>query len=97
MKAVIRRLHRLERRLAPHATAESDQSLRVAIMIRERRRHRLEANGEPFEELPLQPVPHMSGRHLTIAETLRLGRQRLRAESPCGDFGRCEIATDNRK
>jgi hypothetical protein len=92
MKAVIRRLHQLERRLAPHATAES-----VAIMIRERRRHRLEANGEPFEELPLQPVSHMPGRHLTIAETLRLGRQRLRAESPCGDFGRCEIATDNRK
>jgi hypothetical protein len=61
MKSVIRRLHQLERRLAPQADAQADQSLRVASVIRERHRRRLEANGEPLEELPLQPTSVLPG------------------------------------
>jgi hypothetical protein len=75
MKAVIRRLHQLERRLAPQADAKSDESLRLAMLIRERRRRRCEANGEPFEELPLPSIAFVPGKHLSIADMLRSSRQ----------------------
>jgi hypothetical protein len=45
----------------------------VASLLRERRRRRLEASGEPFENRPLVSV--WSGRVLSVAETLRLCRQ----------------------
>jgi hypothetical protein len=74
MKAVIRRLHQLERRLAPQAEAESSLSLSLATVIRERRRRRCEASGEPFEEMPPLCVSLTPGKRLSIAETLRMGR-----------------------
>jgi hypothetical protein len=76
MKSVIRRLHQLERRLAPQTQVEAFQSLSVALVIRERRRRRCEASGEPFEELPPLPMPLRPGRRLSIAETLRMRRLR---------------------
>ena len=76
MRPVIRRLHQIERRLAPQVDAESDGSLRLAILIRERRRRRLEASGEPFEELPSLQVSLAPGKRLSYAETLRMVRQR---------------------
>jgi hypothetical protein len=75
MKAVTRRLHRLERRLAPQADAEYHESLRIANLIRERRRRRLEAGGEAFNELPMQ-LPYVPGKRLGVADTLRLRHQR---------------------
>ena len=74
MKAVTRRLQQLERRLAPQTQVEAFQSLSVAMVLHERRRRRCEANGEPFEELPLQPISALPGRRRSIAETLRLHR-----------------------
>jgi hypothetical protein len=76
MKAVIRRLHQLERQLAPETKAGLFASLSVATLIRERRRRRCEASAEPFEELPHLCATLPPGRRLSIAETLRMGRLR---------------------
>jgi len=81
MKPVIRRLHQLERRLAPQAQAGFFVSLSVATIIRERRRRRCEASGEPFEELPAPPMRVAPGRCLSCAETLRLARQRAHEQN----------------
>ena len=75
MKAVIRRLRRLEERFVPQ---EDQETQRVADLLRQRRRRRLEANGELFEDEPRAVGSPGSGRRLSIAETLRRGRQRAR-------------------
>jgi hypothetical protein len=72
MKTMMRRLRRIEARLAPKPDAASERS---AELIRERRRRRLEAAGQPCEELPWQTVELSPGRRLSIAETIRIGRQ----------------------
>jgi len=78
MKAILRRVGRLEQRLVPKVDLASQS---VADIIRERRRRRLEASGEPFEDLPPARVSAAPGRYLSIAETIRLCRQRrLQAE-----------------
>jgi hypothetical protein len=69
-QAILRRLARIEVRLAPTIDLGS---YRLADLIRERRRRRLEASGEPFENRPLVSVA--SGRVLSVAQTLRLRRQ----------------------
>jgi hypothetical protein len=81
MKAVVRRLRQLERRLAPQIGAECSRSLSLAIVLRERRRRRLEASGEPFEELLAPPMRIAPGRCLSCAETLRLARQRAHEQN----------------
>jgi hypothetical protein len=43
-------------------------------IIRERRR-RCEATGEPLDEVRLPSISFPRGRRLSIAETLRMGRQ----------------------
>jgi hypothetical protein len=72
MKAIFRRLRRIEARLAPLPDVASQ---RAAELIRERRRRRLEAAGQPDEELPWHTVALLPGRRLSIAETIRIGRQ----------------------
>jgi hypothetical protein len=72
MKVMFRRLRRLEERLAPKPDAASE---RAAEVIRERRRRRLEAAGQPYEELSWHTIELPSGRRLSIAEAIRLGRQ----------------------
>jgi hypothetical protein len=72
MKTMIRRLRRIEARLAPKPDVASE---RAAELIRERRRRRLEAAGQPYEELPWHTVALPPGRRLSIAETIRIGRQ----------------------
>ena len=81
MKAVVRRLHQLERRLAPQTDAEYSRSLKLAMVIRERRRRRCEASEEPFEELPAPPMRVAPGRCLSCAETLRLARLRAHEQN----------------
>ena len=81
MKAVVRRLRQLERRLAPQIGAEYSRSLSLAMVVRERRRRRCEASGEPFEELPAPPMRVAPGRCLSCAETLRLARQRAHEQN----------------
>jgi hypothetical protein len=71
VKAILTRIRRMEQRLVP---AEDSKSQLVADLLRERRRRRCEASGEPFEELPPQPSSALPGKRRSIAETLRLHR-----------------------
>jgi hypothetical protein len=72
---MFRRLRRLEERMAPKPDAVSQ---RTAELIRERRRRRLDAAGQPYEELPWHTVELAPGRRLSIAETLLIGRRHYR-------------------
>ena len=74
MKAILRRLDRIEQSLAPKPTAQDRRMAELAELIRERRRRRLEAAGLPFQEPPPLPADYC-GRRLSIAETLRARRE----------------------
>ena len=74
MKAILRRLDRIEQSLAPKPTAQDRRMAELADLIRERRRRRLEAAGLPFQEPPLLPTDYY-GRRLSIAETIRSHRE----------------------
>jgi hypothetical protein len=80
VKTIVKRLCRLEERLVP---AIDHESFRLANMIRDRRRRRLEASGQPFEDMPyLAPTP---GPYRSYADTLRsLRQERLSRTSPPG-------------
>jgi hypothetical protein len=73
MNALFRRLRRIETQLAPKPNLALQ---RAAELLRDRRRRRLEASSEHFQEL-LPPIV-TSGPSLSVAETLRRRRQ-LRA------------------
>jgi len=75
MKTVIRRLHRLENRFVPQPNREL---LRLADLLRERRRRRLEASGQPFHESPPLLMPLGPFRYMSSAETMRLCLSRMR-------------------
>ena len=71
MKAIDRRLRRLEERIAPQ---ENEEVVRLVTLLRERRRRRLEAGGEPFDERPCEVI-YDQGRSLSVADVLRSGRR----------------------
>jgi len=61
-------------RFVPQADLASQ---RVADLIRDRRRRRFEAGGQPFEDLvPERVSPSPGNSRLTVAETLRICRKR---------------------
>jgi hypothetical protein len=73
MKAIDRRLRKqLEDSFAPR---EDEQGESLAELIRERRRRRVEARGEQFEERPLESLT--DERPLSVADVLRSGRQHV--------------------
>jgi hypothetical protein len=80
MKAIDRRLRRLQERIAPQ---ENEEVGRLVELLRERRRRRLEASGEPFE---VRPCERLTDGHLSIADILRSGRRcaAARSKSPRG-------------
>jgi len=85
MRAVIRRLLRVEEVLVPKINLAAQ---RLSDILRERRRHRLEASGEPDDEpldwgsLGLPPGKRLShSETLRLAHQLRLKRNREREES----------------
>lgn len=84
MKAVFRRLRRLEQ--APGVRLACSELVRAAELLRARRRRRLEAAGEPVDELDWASLSLPAGTRLTEGDTLRLARpliwkrQRERAE-----------------
>jgi hypothetical protein len=82
MKAIDRRLRRLEESLTPQ---ENEEVARLVELLRARRRRRLEASGEPFEEGPCEVVRDQD-RPLSVADVLRMGRRRVAAptEQPPG-------------
>jgi hypothetical protein len=69
MKAVIKRLQRLEERFAPQVDLASQ---RLADLLGERRRRRLEASGEVDEPLDWGSLGLPPGTRLSYSETLRL-------------------------
>ena len=73
MKAIIRRLRRLEE---VRVVREQEEGPSPAAVIRERRRRRAEANGEPFEERPYEWHVDDQNGPLTVADILRAGRRR---------------------
>jgi hypothetical protein len=78
MKAIDRRLRRLEESFAPE---EIEQGESLAELIRARRRRRLESSGEPFEVRPCDVI-HDQDRSLSVADVLRMGRRRVTAPQP---------------
>jgi hypothetical protein len=75
MKAIIKRLCRLEEvRVVREQGGPSPVEL-----IRERRRRRAEASGEPFEERPCELNIDDQDGPLSVADILRAGRKRAAA------------------
>ena len=75
MKAIIRRLCRLEEvRVVREQGGPSPVEL-----IRERRRRRAEASGEPLEERPCELNIDDQNGPLSVADILRAGRMRAAA------------------
>jgi len=68
MKAIIRRLRRLETRVVPETFYVN---LSIADVLRERYRRRMEASGQPYVEPPRTNESGVPGRYMSIAETLR--------------------------
>ena len=73
MKAIDRRLRRLEVSFAPQGD-EQEESL--AELIRVRRRRRAEASGEPFEVRPCKVI-YDQDWPISVADVLRSGRRRV--------------------
>jgi hypothetical protein len=76
MKAIDGRLRRLQEIFAPEVREED---FRVVNLLRERRRRRLEASGEPFESGPSERLTDEQTMHLSVADVLRIGRRRVTA------------------
>ena len=76
MKAIDGRLRRLQDRFGPEVR-EAD--FRLVTLLRERRRRRLEASGEPFESRPCERLTDYQTMHLSVADVLRMGRRRVAA------------------
>ena len=75
MRAITRRVSRLETRLTPQMNQRSYQ---IACILYERRRRRFEFTGLPFTDQP--PVLETSGgRQLSACETLQRCAERRRA------------------
>ena len=75
MRPVVSRLYRLENRLVPKPNPERQ---RLADALRDRRRRRLEASGQPFHESPPLLVPPGPVRRLSVPETMRLCLSQMR-------------------
>ena len=80
MKAIIRRLCRLEE----VRVVREQEGLSPVDLIRERRRRRAEASGEPFEERPFELHLDDQNGPLSVADILRAGRKRAAALSHHG-------------
>ena len=71
MRTIIRRVARLEDKIAPQEVGEEEKRImRLAAELRERRRRRLEAMGLPFEEAPLPR--NFAGPPYDLAKVLRV-------------------------
>jgi len=82
MKALKRRIRRLEQRLAPQPASKGPSAVDI---LRERRRRRLEAAGQLFEEPAPAQLTSGSGRPRSVVEILRQARNRDRVRSNRGE------------
>ena len=79
MKAIIRRLRRLEEEKEERVVREQEEGPSPVELIRERRRRRAEASGEPIEERPCEWHVDDQNGSLSVADILRAGRMRAAA------------------
>ena len=83
MRAITNRIRRLETRFAPQVDM---QEYRLAVILHERKRARLERGGVPAHELPAAPEAPAagSGRYLSASQTLTLclAERRSRQSEP---------------
>ena len=86
MKPMDRRLSRIREQLAQRNGRSGVGKQRVADILRDRYRRRMEANGETYVESPAVRLTHNDGRPLTIADVLRAGRysRSLQADHEAG-------------
>ena len=82
MKALKRRIRRLEQRLAPQPASKGPS---VVDILRERRRRRLEAAGQPIEEPAPARLVSGAGRPRSVVEILRQARNRDRIRNNRGE------------
>ena len=75
MKQIERRLSRIQEQLAHRNGPNGVPKQSVADILRERRRRRMEANGETYVERPRARLTHDDGRPLSIADVLRERRR----------------------
>ena len=75
MKALKRRIRRLEQRLAPQPASKGPSAVDI---LRERRRRRQEAAGQPIEEPAQAQVASGAGRPRNVVEILRQAYERNR-------------------
>jgi hypothetical protein len=73
-KTISGRVRRLEESFAPQ---ENEEVGRLVTLLRERRRRRLEASGEPYEVRSCEALTDDQNRPLSIADILRMGRRRV--------------------
>jgi len=71
VKAIVRRLRRLEDQARPIVNKHGQT---IAEVVRERRRRRLAAAGLPFDDRPRQSFASA----LSLSEAIRMGRLRFR-------------------
>jgi hypothetical protein len=83
MRAIDRRLRRLQDLLAPQ---ENEEVGRLVELLRARRRRRAEQAGEPLEVWRCEALTDDQNRSLSIADILRSARRRVAApnERPPG-------------
>jgi hypothetical protein len=83
MKAIDRRLRRLEDSFAPQ---ENEEVGRLVELLRARRRRRAEQAGEPLKVRRCEALTDDQNRPLSIADILRGGRRRVAMppERPAG-------------
>ena len=90
MRTITRRLRRLEERFTPQKNGDV---VRLVALIRERRRSRLEASGEPFEVRSCEALTDEQSRQCSHCWT---DRQRERAAISCKqhrtECRRCRIS-----
>jgi hypothetical protein len=70
MRTISRRLRRIEERFAPQ---ENEEVGRLVTLLRERRRRRLEASGEPLEVRRFEALTDDQNRPLSIADIVAAG------------------------
>jgi hypothetical protein len=70
MKAILRRLQRVEEKLAPRPTEQDRRQIEMMERIQERYRRHCETEGKPYHESPPLFGPDYNGPRLGIAETI---------------------------
>jgi hypothetical protein len=76
MRAILRRLERVEQKLAPRPTEQDRRQIEIAEQIQERFRRHCEAEGKPYHESPPLFGPDYNGPPLGIAERISAYRER---------------------